>query len=291
MKVLTHPHLWSALLSFAGVAALATPEPRLPPLAPGTAAAWVKYASVTAERAEREMAGPKGFLALDFGTSAAADRAAVLAGQTPIAQMFTAGPGGRTIDVPDSWVHHWRGAVLIPGAKLDRVFQRLQEEIPGTGKGDVLASAILAREGLHLRTSIKVQRQGRFIVAYHFVYNTEHDVMFTRRNAARGSSTSTATKIAELHDPGTADERELPAGEDNRLLERWNSYWRYEEVPAGVIAECESITLSRGAPFGLGWTRSYADSTARAAMERALVTLRDFFATPVRTPHASSPVR
>ena len=95
-------------------------------------------------------------------------------------------PGGGEIDVPDGWVHHWRGAVLIPHVTLDQVFSRLQAEVPGSGQGDVLASAILARNGSSsMRVFIKVQRQGRFVVAYKLVYNTEHDVTFTARRPAR----------------------------------------------------------------------------------------------------------
>jgi len=34
-------------------------------------------------------------------------------------------------------------------------------------------------------------------------------------------------------------------GDDRGFLWRLNAYWRYEQVAGGVIAECESITLSR----------------------------------------------
>jgi hypothetical protein len=136
---------------------------------------------------------------------------------------------------------------------------------------------------------LKVQRSKAL---WTFVYNTEHLVTFARRDATRGSSTSVATKIAELSNPGTAAERERAAGSDNGFLWRWNSYWRYQQVAEGVIAECESVSLSRTAPFGLGWIAgSIATSTARESMERALVNLRSAFAAPARTPPASSPVR
>ena len=262
-----------------GAVVLAQPDMGFPPLEPETAAGWRQYAWLTGQRIDRELKSPQGFLALDFAATAGAERQAVLSGQMPIASMLSVRADGRSADVPGGWVHHWRGAVLIRGARLDEVFQRLQEEVPGTGKGDVIASQILARDGPHLRVSIKLQRRGRFIVAYNLVYNTEHDVTLRRLTSMRGSSTSVATKIAELYHPGTADEREFGPGEDNRFLQRWNSYWRYEEVPAGVIAECESITLSRRAPAGFGWARSLVDGTAKESMERALVNLRRHFAT------------
>ena len=34
---------------------------------------------------------------------------------------------------------------------------------------------------------------------------------------------------------------------------RLNSYWRLRETKEGTLAECESISLSRSIPTGLGW--------------------------------------
>jgi hypothetical protein len=278
-------------VAFLGAAAPAQPGTFFPPLPAATAEGWRQYAELTQQRIDRELKAPKGFLASDFGPAESADRQAILAGKMPTASMSSRRADGREVDVPDGWVHHWRGAVLIPGVRLETVFQRLQAEVPGIGKGDVVAARITGRDGLHLRTFIKLQRSGRFILAYHFVYNTEHDVMFAQSTPTRATSRSTATKIAEMYLPGSAQERELRPGEDNRLLQRWNSYWRYEEVSAGVIAECESITLSRNAPWGFGWTRSLVDSTARESMEKALVNLRGHFKIAGRTTPASSPAR
>jgi len=288
MAVITRPLLSLLGLAVLGVSVQAGPVKIFPPLPDRTEAAWTRYASLTEERIAAQLKDPKRFLALDFGATAAADRQALQAGLMPVSKVETRSNGSE-IDVPEAWVHHWRGAVLIRGARLDQVFTRLQEEVPGTGKGDVIASRILGRDGTHVRTYIKLRRTGRLILAYDFVYNTYHDVVFTRRTPATAVSTSVATKIAEMYHPGSPEEREFGPGEDNRLLQRWNSYWHYEEVPAGVIAECESITLSRRGPFGFG--RSVADGTAQESMEKALVNLRDFFATPRRTPPASSPAR
>jgi hypothetical protein len=275
----TRPSLF-ALAAFVGTAV--APPVAMSPVLPGrTSAGWDHYVAATEQRIDREMKAAPRFLALDFGPSAAADREAILGGQMPVAQMPTASANGSGIDVPGAWAHHWRGAVLIPHVTLDQVFTRLQAEVPGSGQGDVLASSILSREGASMRVFIKVRRQGRFIVAYNFVYNTEHDVTFSRRDGLHGSSTSVATKIAEVDSPGTATEREFAAGDDNGFLWRWNSYWRYEQVPAGVIAECESITLSRTAPLGTGWIANHIEeSEAPAAMTRALVNLRRHFAAP-----------
>ena len=62
---------------------------------------------------------------------------------------------------------------------------------------------------------------------------------YRHHGAQRASSRSVATKIVEI-------------GESDRgFMWRLNAYWRYEQVPGGVIVELESMTLSRAVPFGL----------------------------------------
>jgi hypothetical protein len=107
------------------------------------------------------------------------------------------------------------------------------------------------------------------------VYDTEHDVTFHVLGPTRATSTSIATRIAEIEDPGTPDERALTPGDDHGYLWRLNAYWRYEQVQGGVIAECESISLSRSVPFLLRAVASpLITGTARSALEQTLVALR-----------------
>lgn len=96
--------------------------------------------------------------------------------------------------------------------------------------------------------------------------------------ATEGVSTSTATKIAEVADAGTARERELPSRSDHGYLWRWNAYWRYEQASSGVIVECESVSLSRSLPSLLAFLRPIVDGTARESMDRTLRALRRAYA-------------
>ena len=57
------------------------------------------------------------------------------------------------------------------------------------------------------------------------------------------------TRVREVRDAGTADERVLPPGDDRGFLWRLNAYWWYEETPAGVIAVMDTLTLSRDIPM------------------------------------------
>lgn len=243
----------------------------LPPLGRPTEQAWAVYVGATEQRIRSEIGSRQGFLGLDVDRNRIEDRRRLSAGESVISELPRARSNGREIDVPDAMVHHWRGAVLLHGMKLDDVLRRLETEPPRADGQDVLASSILERRGNTLRVAIKVQRV-RFV---RVVYNTEHSVAFDRHGPARASSRSTALKIAELAEPGTPSEAEVGAGRDRGFLWRWHSYWRYEQVADGVIAECESVSLSRPVPWGLGFmVGRLIDGTARQSMERALVGLR-----------------
>ena len=180
--------------------------------------------------------------------------------------------------VPSALVHHWRGDVLIPGTTVAEIVSALLAG-PPPKQEDVLQSNILERGPDRLKVYLKLQRKRLVTV----VYNTEHVVTFARYGGTRATSTSIATKIAELADADTPQERELPNGDDRGFLWRLNAYWRYEEVPGGVIAECESISLSREVPALLRYLVSpLVDSTARESMVRTLTSLRAHFARSVR---------
>jgi hypothetical protein len=128
----------------------------------------------------------------------------------------------------------------------------------------------LSRHADGLRLFLKLQRQSLVSVGY----NTEHDVRYRRHSSVRASSRSRATRIAEVDDVGLPSERERGPDDDRGFLWRMNSYWRYEAVPGGVIVEMESLTLSRGLPWGTRTVvRPLIERVARESIERTLVTL------------------
>ncbi len=241
-------------------------------LGPETIGGWSAYVSATEDRVRRELESPRGFLVMDFlePEEAAAGRRQVLEGGVVLMRkMQSSDSQGRRITVPGALVHHWRGAVFIPGVTVHQLLVELQSHAPE--QEDVLRSSILERGPDRMRVYMRLQRR-KIVTA---TYNTEHVVTFTRFGATRAASASTATRIAEVSDPDTPEERELALGEDRGFLWRLNSYWRYEEVAGGVIAECESISLSRDVPSFLRYVVSpLVESTARESMERTLLTLR-----------------
>jgi hypothetical protein len=253
----------AVLLALNGVVAAAAR------LHPDAIAGWTVYVSAAEGRIRRELDSSRGFLVMDFAQDAAAERRSALAGGIVIQKIENLDQQGRRVTVNSALVHHFRGDVFIPGVTVQEVLTELQARVPR--QEDVLRSTILEREPDRMRVYLRLQRH-RFVTV---VYNTEHTVTFTRLGDTRATSTSTATRIAEVSDPDTPQERELPVGDDRGFLWRLNAYWRYEQVPGGVIAECESISLSRDVPAVLRYVVSpVVESTARESMERTLTSLR-----------------
>lgn len=238
-------------------------------LAPETVAGWTHYVSTVEARRLAELKQPGRFLVMDTDPTRVADRRALSSSEL-IVRGMTATEDGGTIEVPSGLVHHWRGAVLLPNVSLAQLLARLESAAPPTSP-EILRSSILLRGPEVTKVYLRLQRTKIITV----VYDTEHDVRFSRHDATRAASTSVATRIVEIENPGTPGERLLPAGDDHGFLWRLNAYWRYQEVAGGVIAECESISLSRSLPFGLGAVAGpIVRSTARESMERTLESLR-----------------
>ena len=138
---------------------------------------------------------------------------------------------------------------------------------------DVVASRLLARDNDRYRIYMKIRRSKIITVTY----NTEHDVQHRRLGSARVAARSAATRIAQLDNAGTPQERELKVGSDSGYLWRLNAYWRYEAVNGGVLIECESVSLSRTIPFVLRpFATGAVEGVARESLERTLVGLRRY---------------
>ncbi len=257
-----------------------------------TIAAWDHYIALTEARIDAELAleGDDRFLAQDFRDDAAEARRALLAGEVRIDRLQMRDADGERPDVPKGAIHHWLGRVMVPGVTIDQLMHAVMGAVPPHElQPDVLESRILEQEGNGRRVFLRLRREAMFTVHYH----TQHDVLFTRRGDDRWSSWSVATRIAELEDAETPDEREKPIGNDRGFLWRLNSYWRYQQVDGGVIVECESVSLSRSVPAMLRWMIGpIVNRTARETLEATLTSmagvLRD--RAPLELPAPATPV-
>jgi len=166
-------------------------------------------------------------------------------------ERLRATDGGKPIDIPSGMVHHWVGTVFVPGARLDQAVALLQayDRHSEVYKPSVARSSLLEKDGDRFRIFLRMFMKKVISVTV----NTESVAQFDRHGPDRVSSSIRSTRIAEVDDAGQTGEREKPVGRDGGYLWRLNTYWRFLERGGGTYVECESITLTRDIPMGLGW--------------------------------------
>ena len=236
-----------------------------------TVAAFDRYVRAT-ERRMDDKATP--FLLVDGmpEPQRAAALAALRKGELFVEAVKTR-EAGRDIDIPDGLVHHWAGVVFVPGGTVERAVGLLQDydRHAAIYAPNVARSKLLERD----RDRFKVHLRFFMKKVITVVVNSDHDARFTRVAADRASSRIYSTRIVEVENPGTAREREKPVGNDSGYLWRLNSYWRFLERDGGVYVQCESITLTRGIPFGTGWiVKPFVTSIPRETLTFTLDTTR-----------------
>jgi putative flippase GtrA len=260
------------LLLLLGSSAFAENATLAAELRPATLQVWSTYERQVDARHQSASPASSPFFALDaFGIGGW--REATLKGNVAMHRLDRPQPGGGAVSVPDGKIHHWAGAIFVPGMDVEAVLQHLAKNAGRESEryDDVIASRLISKEGDRYRVFMKLRRTKVVTVTY----NTEHTVDYRRLGNSRATGRSIATKIAELENPGTTTEREKPAGRDQGFLWRLNAYWRYEAVNGGVLIECESISLSRDVPALLNWlVGGMVEGVARESLERTLTSLK-----------------
>jgi hypothetical protein len=268
-------HLLTAAAIAVGL--LGTTSAESADLQPRTIAAFDRYVKA----AETETAARVEFLRLD-GLPEALRRARqdeLRAGLLHIERLTTL-DGGREIPVPDGLMHHWVGTVFAPGASVEQALSILQDydKHAEIYRPAVVQSRLLSRNGDRFRMFLRFSMTKVITV----VVNTEHDAQFYRDGPDRARSRIYSTRIAQVENAGESDERELPVGRDGGYLWRLNPYWRLLQRDGGTYVQCESISLTRGIPFGFAWLiQPFVTSIPRESLEFTLNTTRTTLA---RTP-------
>lgn len=246
---------------------------------PDTVKAWDQYYIWANQKVEREVSDAKRFLIVDFLSPAdqASIRKELESGLIVVRRMTGCIPPGAKFEAPDSEIHHWWGAVLLPGVKLPEMIAFAQDYDHQAGRfADVEKSRLLKKEGDHYEFYFRLRRTKSIVTVY---YNSLQECDYYSRGNGRVWSRSQATKIAELAEPGTPSEREKPPAEDRGYLWRLVSWWRFQQTDKGVIVECESASLSRDIPMIIKLipgVASYIRATPRESLESVLSTIRQY---------------
>jgi hypothetical protein len=221
-------------------------------LKPDTIATFNEYVKSTEARNEKELRRGTNLLWIDGlpeGERASAYEA-LKRGEVKMKKLDTV-ENGEKIRCPGGMIHHWVGAIFVPGTKLQDVLGVLQDydHQAQVYAPDVERSKIESHDGDHFVVFLRFRRHKVITV----VLNTRHDVLYFRDSETREHSRSSAVRIAEVENAGKSDEHEKPPGEDGGFLWRMETWWRMEERDGGVYVQSEVVSLTRDIPTGLGW--------------------------------------
>jgi hypothetical protein len=180
---------------------------------------------------------------------------------------------GKPIPVPGALIHYWVGTVFIPGATLAQTIA-LEEDYDHHQeyfRPDVVRSKILQHQGNDFLIEMRFFKKKVIST----VLDTEHEVHYSFVDSTHAWSLSHTTRIQEVEKAGQPDEIVEPEGHDSGFLWRMNTYWRFEEKDGGTYVECQSISLTRDIPTGLGWlVGPFVNSIPRESLTFTLATTR-----------------
>jgi len=250
-----------------------------------TLEAFERYVRITEIRMERQIGGKSPFLLVD--SLPESQRVAVLArlraGDVVVDRLETH-DAGRAIDVSAGMCHHWSGTVFAAGVPLERTVYAMQayDRYPQMYRPAVRRAKTLSRTGD--RFNVSMQLFTKKVVSV--VLNVEYDIRYVRIAPTRAFVRSSSTRIAEVQDPDTPNEREKPVGQDTGFLWRFNNYCSLEERDGGTYIQCESLSLTRDIPSGFAWlVKPLVTSIPKESLEFTLTAMR---AALVRTEVRSS---
>ena len=173
----------------------------------------------------------------------------------------------RNVAVDDATLEHWQGSVLLKGVSIEKVADRLRHPERFPQPRDVLSLKVSNWSEAGHDLFLRLTRSMLITATYDTWYRVRHQV----QGPTRIDSVAVATRIEEISDPGTPTEKRVPVDESRGFLWRMQTLWRFSVVPEGVVVTCESITLSRPVPLGLGLvSRPIVTRVARESMTTAV---------------------
>lgn len=154
--------------------------------------------------------------------------------------------------VPQGLIHHWIGAVFLPGARLDDVLSvvRDYDKYKEFYAPNVIESRVLRRTDTEDTFSLRMLNKA---AVAKFALDTDFQDSYRRVDENKWYSISYATRVREVENYGVADEHEAPANTGRGLIWRLYSISRFEQRDGGVYVELEAVALSRDVPGALRW--------------------------------------
>lgn len=247
-------------------------------LKPATLAAFEEYVKATEARIDAELKKPDRYLYIDTMPEKRREEAlaTLQAGDVYMLRLKTLDPKGQEIRVPDGMVHHWLGAVFIPGATLSQVLALVQDydRHQDVYKPEVVRSRLVSRHGGEFKIFYRLRKKKVITVTL----DTDHDVYYYPVEGTRCHSRSYTRRIQEIEDADKPTEKPKPVGNDSGFLWRLYSYWKFEQKDGGVYVECESISLTRDIPLVLSpLIKPFVTDIPKESLQMTMGSTRRFF--------------
>jgi len=230
-------------LALATIPACPLPAQLVVKLSPETVAAFEAYAHQVESQLDERWKGKKSFLYIEDDQGI---RQQVLGGELFIKQMNDGSP----VEIKDGLIHDWLGAVYIPNTSIERVvniledFDQHKDIYPAVSK-----SQTLQRKGNNVKGYWRLQQKGLVPV----ILDVQEDAHYTRLGPGEWKGQNYARDITEVDTGLFTRGRKFPLGEGHGYLWRLYGYWSLQSFNGGVLAECRTLSLSRGIPQGLAW--------------------------------------
>jgi hypothetical protein len=154
--------------------------------------------------------------------------------------------------VPQGLIHHWIGAVFLPGARLADVLSVVRDygKYKDFYAPNVIESRVFRQTDTEDTFSLRMLNKA---VVAKFALDTEFQDSFRRLDDSRWYSVSHTIRVREVENYGTPDEHEGPTSTGRGFIWRLYSISRFEQRDGGVYVELEAVALSRDVPRGLRW--------------------------------------
>ena len=154
--------------------------------------------------------------------------------------------------VPSALVHDWVGGTFIPNVRTEdilttvRDYSRYREFYHPA----VIESKLLNKEELRDRFSLVLMNRS---LISNTALDGEYESSYVRVDESRSYCITETSRMHEIENYGTAQQRVRLQGEESGLIWKLFSITKFEERDGGVYIELEAIALSREIPASLRW--------------------------------------
>jgi hypothetical protein len=219
---------------------------------PETMKAFDTYVQAAEARNNEELLARKNFLWLDTLPVFERERTYLLLKRQQTIIRHSASCASRDCsNIPGGLIHDWTGITFVPGVTLQQTLAALQDYDRDADyyRPTVLRAKLLSRAENSFRVFLRLKETHVLTV----VLDTEYEIQYLVIDSTHAASVSHSTRITEIENAGTPQERSTAPKDNHGFLWRLNSYWRFYQADGGVYIQCNAISLTRDIPTGLGW--------------------------------------